>query len=78
MGSDPGYVVSNGSNLFFIAKDIYHGTELWILEQNEEQGARLAKDIYPGPSDGNPYDLMQVGDMIYFIANDGIHGYATR
>ena len=75
LGSDPGYVVSNGSNLFFNARDAYHGSELWILDQNEDHGARLVKDIYPGPSDGNPYDLAPVGDMIFFIADDGIHGY---
>jgi ELWxxDGT repeat protein len=34
----------------------------------------LVKDIEPGSRGANPYDLIAVGDTLYFVADDGVHG----
>jgi ELWxxDGT repeat protein len=34
----------------------------------------LVRDIYPGINESNPHNFVQVGNKLYFQANDGING----
>lgn len=47
--------------------------ELWRTD-GTEAGTYLVKDIYPGINPGNPVLTAQTGSIIYFTANDGVHG----
>lgn len=62
--------------LYFTADDGTFGIELWRTDGTEE-GTELASDIYPGPDSSftNWYELMAVGDNLFFVANDGIIGH---
>src|SRR5205807_9796030 len=48
----------NGT-LFFSARDMINGTELWKSD-GASKGTALVKDINPGPSDSTPHDLTAV------------------
>ncbi|MFP2959331.1 ELWxxDGT repeat protein [Myxococcus sp. 1LA] len=72
-----------GNRVFFAADDGVHGYELWVTD-GTSAGTYLVKDIYPGPADGifrpNPFFtsneplLIEFGGVLYFGANDGVHG----
>ena len=70
------FTVSNGV-LFFIADDGARGLELWKTDGTAD-GTVLVKDIYPEPefpfAPGSPGGLLDVDGVIYFAANDGVHG----
>lgn len=72
-----------GNRVFFAADDGVHGYELWVTD-GTSAGTYLVKDIYPGPADGivrprpsfrrsQPL-LVEFGGVLYFAANDGVHG----
>ena len=48
---------------------------MWRSDGTEE-GTFVVKDIYPGGYDSNPMFLTAGQDVLYFIANDGVHGEA--
>ncbi len=50
-----------------------HGTELWFTD-NTAQGTRLVRDIFPGWVGSHPSWYSKLGDVVVFIANDGVHG----
>ena len=64
-------------NLFFRADDGILGPELWRTRINpithRIQTARL-RDIYPGATGSNPFNITAVGHAVYFGADDGVHG----
>ncbi len=62
-----------GTALFFTAHDGIHGEELWKTDGTTE-GTFLVKDIRPGPSGSNLYDLVDLGGTLFFTAEDGVHG----
>src|SRR5262249_28653286 len=66
-----------GGTLFFTARDltdgVTRGRELWKTDGTPE-GTVLVKDIEPGPSDGFPDRLTNVGGTLFFAAFDSIHG----
>ncbi|HSK75389.1 MAG TPA: ELWxxDGT repeat protein, partial [Thermoanaerobaculia bacterium] len=68
--------VSNGA-LFFIADDGARGLELWKSD-GTAAGTVLVKDVYPGSGNpstqGSPGGLLDVDGVVYFAANDGVHG----
>lgn len=52
----------------------YSGREPWITD-GTTAGTTIIKDIYAGiPDSLNIYYPVQIGDTLYFLANDGIHG----
>jgi ELWxxDGT repeat protein len=53
-----------------------HGNELWISD-GSESGTTLLKDICPGTCSAifNSSTTMQIGSLLYFVADDGVHGY---
>lgn len=70
--------VAAGNSLFFVVDDRPTGAELWRTDAGRSN-ARLVKDIFPGTGRGvEPYTFRQfnavVGSVLYFIADDGIHG----
>lgn len=71
-----------GSTIYFIANDGTTGFELWKSD-GTAAGTTLVKDINPGaanavphaPSAGFPVQFVSIGNLIYFSADDGIHGF---
>jgi ELWxxDGT repeat protein len=77
-GSSPEEFVRAGDALFFEASDPLHGPELWRSD-GTEAGTVLVKDIKPGPQSsryggGGPTHLAAIGDTVFFVADDGMHG----
>jgi ELWxxDGT repeat protein len=69
--------------LFFAANDGVHGFELWISD-GTASGTRMVRDINPGGDHAFPgskdatwfsQTLTAVGDLVFFVANDGVHDY---
>jgi ELWxxDGT repeat protein len=59
--------------LYFDANDDTHGKELWVTD-GTEAGTKLFKDIRQGIGSSNPSVLVSDGSMMFFSADDGIHG----
>jgi ELWxxDGT repeat protein len=77
-GSFPEYLTPLGNTLYFVADDGVNGRELWKSD-GTAAGTTLVKDIYTGPTSGfsysfNPSSPTVVGNTLYFVANDGVHG----
>jgi ELWxxDGT repeat protein len=74
----PTWLTMCGGYLFFSADDGIHGRDLWMSD-GTTKGTRLAKNIAPEILPGvressNPSQLTAVGDILYFVANDGPRG----
>jgi ELWxxDGT repeat protein len=85
-GSFPDNLTVAGSYLYFTADDGSHGVELWRTD-GTQPGTRMVRDlntttsrppwaIHPIPGSSNPYNLTAVGDLLYFVADDGVNGPA--
>src|SRR4051794_29865498 len=76
--SDPQSLTVVGNRVFFTADDGVHGRELWVSD-GSSAGTYMVKDILPViDADYAPYwpiGLTAVGDLLYFSATDGVHGY---
>ena len=70
-------LTSVGSSVFFTAVDGAHGKELWTSD-GTGAGTVLVKDIRPGVRSGissyGSTPVTEVGDTVYFAADDGAHG----
>jgi ELWxxDGT repeat protein len=69
-GSEPREYVKAGTTLFFSAKDVLHGEELWASD-GTVAGTRLVRDIHPGGEDSYPSQLTVFNGVVYFFAHDG-------
>ncbi|HLP33208.1 MAG TPA: ELWxxDGT repeat protein, partial [Bacteroidia bacterium] len=56
---------SNASTLFFAANTASAGTELWKTD-GTLAGTVMVKDIITGTDGAKPYNLMMIGDTLYF------------
>ena len=74
---DPDWLTNVDGTLFFTANDIDEVEfELWKSD-GTEAGTVMVKNIYEGGSPGdssNPMYLTAVGDLLFFTAEDGVHG----
>ncbi len=73
--SDPAGFVMVGSEAFFRARSVTHGTELWRTTgvPGSADTVRLT-DIAPGPGDADPRFLTEFQGALYFAASDGATG----
>ena len=79
-GADPRDLTMVGGRLFFSADDGVHGRELWVSD-GSAAGTHLVKDIRPGAASAidifvRPGErrFLEFGGVLYFGANDGMHG----
>src|SRR5262245_9309086 len=78
-GSNPSYHTVVKGTLYFTANDGVTGVELWKSD-GTVTGTVLVKDIRPGnspygyPFGSNPRELTDVGDRLFFSADDGVTG----
>lgn len=77
--SYPYFLTVVDGTLFFQANDGTTGVELWKSD-GTEGGTTLIKDIFPGvdpdskPNNSLPYWLTEMNGLLYFRADDGVHG----
>lgn len=78
---EPLYAFTNFKNkLYFLANDSIHGLELWCTS-GTPQTTVLVKDIYPGfksafaDQASSRYQVIVMDNHLYFIVDDGVHGY---
>jgi ELWxxDGT repeat protein len=62
-----------GNRLFFTARDLTNGEELWSTD-GTLAGTLLVKDIHGGASGSFSSELTAVGSSVFFQANDGSTG----
>jgi ELWxxDGT repeat protein len=75
-GSQPHSLAAFGDIVMFFADDAVHGFELWRSDGTSD-GTFLVADINPGRADSAPFRdqrMVAVGGVLYFPANDGVHG----
>lgn len=80
LGSNTDVIARLGDRLMFMAATLvdgeWSGYELWVSD-GTEQGTVLLKDIWPGAQPGfdiRTQSFVNVGGIMYFVANDGVHG----
>jgi len=76
--SNPAKLTDVDGVLFFAADGVkttgpYTGVELWKSD-GTESGTVLVKDINPGYSNSDPADFINVHGVLFFTADDGVHG----
>lgn len=75
-GSSPYFQTTFEGYVVFAASNPEHGRELWRTDGTPE-GTLLLQDLYReavvNPS-SSPVELTSVGDLLYFVVNDGEHG----
>ncbi len=74
--SAPASLAVVGNSVFFTADDGVHGRELWKTNRTTGRTA-LVKDIRPGSvvyDEYSPNELTAVGDSLFFVHDDGVHG----
>jgi len=73
--SGPDKLTAVDGQLFFIARDETHGTELWKSD-GTEAGTALVKDIYEGTDDGLSQSdwLKNVDGTLFFTAAEALNG----
>jgi len=78
--SNPSSLAVYKDKLYFCATDEVHGYELWSFDGTT---AEMVAEINPTPDPGNddtflmdssPADLTVFNGLLYFSANDGVHG----
>jgi ELWxxDGT repeat protein len=63
--------------LFFVGSDSVHGQELWKSD-GSAAGTTLVKDLNVNPVEeisSYPHRLTPVGGTLFFVADDGVHGF---
>ena len=79
MSSGPKHMRNLNGKLMFVASTGTAGNtedELWTSD-GTEGGTTMVKDIWPGTGgdhSSNPDNLVVVGNLLFFTANDGTHG----
>lgn len=63
-------VLANGQ-VVFNQNSAANGTEPWVIDA---AGPRLLRDIYQGQASSAPHKLTVFGNLVAFVADDGVHG----
>jgi len=75
--SFPDQLIAYKGKLYFSASDGVHGTELWVSD-GTEAGTVMLKNISEEPGDvayhSNPTQFFATEDLLFFRADDYIHG----
>jgi ELWxxDGT repeat protein len=80
-GTYPDDITAVGATAFFEGEDPTHGFELWKSD-GTASGTTLVKDIATNPNSvpweesSYPSHLTGVGNQLFFLADDGVHGQA--
>lgn len=69
-------ILATNSRLFFVANDGVHGFELWT-STGTSAGTSLVRDILPGAAEGPPYNLVAIGDKLFFALKNTSAGLWT-
>ena len=69
--SSPRRFTAFGGRALFTAATRAHGRELWIVDAS---GARMLRDLRPGPESSAPEDFVVVQGRVFFSADDGLRG----
>ena len=73
----PQNLINVAGTLFFAGDDPTNGVELWKSD-GTAAGTVLVKDINPGPNGSYPgsypAQMAAVGNTLFFVADDGVHG----
>lgn len=67
------HMVVLGNRICFSGFSLESGQELWCSD-GTAAGTVMVKDIQPGEEWSSPYDLVNFGGTLYFVADDGVHG----
>ena len=62
-------VTASSARAFFFARDDEHGEELWATD-GTASGTYLVKDIVPGEEWNSTYELVSVGERVFFGMSD--------
>lgn len=76
LSSDPQYLTEVNGQLFFTALDDQNDRELWSSD-GTEAGTDQIKNINEGSQGSNIQQVTQVGNRVFFVADDGINGEAV-
>ena len=76
--SNPALLTNVNGKLFFTARNGVSGTELWTSD-GTAAGTHMVKDIFTGsknsiPNSSNVLQLTNYNGVLYFTADDGVHG----
>ncbi|MEP6949275.1 MAG: ELWxxDGT repeat protein [Ginsengibacter sp.] len=69
------FAQANGKLFFYAVKTVGKGSELFATDGTPQANIRLVKDINKGPASSNIYNLISGDTTVYFIADDGKHGF---
>jgi len=58
----------------FVGGDVSHGLELWKMTDGMIDNASLVKELLGGTVSSYPSSITAVGNRLFFVANDNIHG----
>ncbi|HXI01896.1 MAG TPA: ELWxxDGT repeat protein, partial [Candidatus Saccharimonadales bacterium] len=80
LGGFYGNLDASAGGLLFSSRDPDHGVELWRSD-GTEAGTVLAQDLFPGPRNSTPRNFAEMGDRVFFLADDlhaGIEPWVAR
>jgi len=66
-------MLASDGEIFFPHNDGANGIELWTSD-GTPAGTVLVADINPGSDSSSPQQFAQFGNIVYFSADDGLHG----
>lgn len=71
--SNPFSTISGLTGMYFSAFTENTGRELWVKKENSSP--QIVSNIGPGRFSGNPNNLTFIDNLLYFTANNEVHGY---